>query len=315
MSDHFLQHSPAFRDVIGPNPTYATLIETDAHEGPVYVATSNSLFFTTVPRIIDVPLTGDKEVSIKRLDLGSLELSTVCATSNMANGMTLEHDGKLLVCEQGTKSTPARISRLDPETGKRETVVAEWFGLPFNSPNDVVVRRDGTIWFTDPSYGYLQGFRNPPLVGDFVYRYDPATRDLSVVADSFNKPNGLAFSPDEQTLYIVDSAVIQAPGTYHVNLPHHVRAFTVRAGRQLVEDRLFAVVTPGWPDGIKLDSEGRVYVSSGTGVKVYQPDGTWLGEILAPGVANFTFGGPGKNVIYMCTDKAITAATIAARGA
>lgn len=94
----------------------------------------------------------------------------------MGNGMTLDREGRLLVCGQGTKTRRARISRIDlkdPEVTK--TVVDEWFGLTFNSPNDIVVKSDGTIWFTDPSYGYLQGFKDPPLAGDFVYRYDPAT--------------------------------------------------------------------------------------------------------------------------------------------
>src|SRR6185503_19879542 len=108
----------------------------------------------------------------------------------------------------------------------------------------------------------------------------------SVVADSFNKPNGLAFSPDETILYINDSGAIQGPGTYFVNLPHHIRAFDLLGGRHLVHDRLFAVVTRGIPDGLKVDSEGRVYSSSASGIQVYSNYGDLVGEILAPGVAN-----------------------------
>ena len=97
------------------------------------------------------------------------------ADANAANGMALAPDGRLLVCEQGTPRSPARISLVDRATGEAETVVDGWRGLPLNSPNDVVVKRDGTIWFTDPSYGFLQGFRPAPALGDYVYRYDPRT--------------------------------------------------------------------------------------------------------------------------------------------
>jgi uncharacterized protein GlcG (DUF336 family) len=167
----------------------------------------------------------------------------------MPNGMTLGHDGCLVVCEQGTRSERARISRVDPRTGRVETLVDGWGGLRLNSPNDVVVRRDGTIWFTDPSYGYRQGFRPEPRAGDYVYRFDPGSGRLSVVADSFDKPNGLAFSPDERTLYVTDSGANQEPGSYHVGRPHHVVAFDVLDGRHLGPGRLFAVTTPGFPDG------------------------------------------------------------------
>jgi gluconolactonase len=314
----FVIYSAEFLDVLGEDPRLEELVKTDAHEGPVYVRDQDALFFTTVPRTIGVPLPGWKEVSIRRFDVASGGLSTLREVSNLANGMTLDREGRLLVCEQGTKTARARISRIDlsidPHRGKQETVVDEWFGLTFNSPNDIVVKSDGTVWFTDPSYGYLQGVKDPPLVGDFVYRYDPATAEVTVVADSFNKPNGLAFSPGEEILYINDSAAIQGPGTYYVNLPHHIRAFDVAGGRQLTNDRLVAVVTPGIPDGLKTDSAGRVYSSSSTGVKVYDPQGRLLGEILVPGSSNFCFGGPENNLLFILNDTAIWAATLNARG-
>jgi len=265
-----------------------------------------------------VPLLGFKEVSIGRLDVASRTLSTLREASNLANGMTLDREGRLLVCEQGTKTHRARISRIDLDSidlqNAETTVVDEWFGLTFNSPNDIVVKSDGTIWFTDPSYGYLQGVKDAPLVGDYVYRHDPATGETTVVADSFNKPNGLAFSPDESILYINDSAAIQGPGTYYVNLPHHIRAFDVADGSHLINDRLVAVVTPGLPDGLKTDREGRVYSSCATGVKVYSTAGRLLGEILVPGTANFCFGGERGNTLFMLNDTGIWAATLAARG-
>lgn len=322
INGHFLAYSEEFYEVVGRDPQFYTVIEIDAHEGPVYVADEKALYFTTVPAASNVPVAGSKEVAIKRVALNSerfpLEpeaVTTVRAASNMANGMTLDREGRLVICEQGTKTTPARISRMDLETGDVETVVDEWRGLRFNSPNDVAVKSDGTVWFTDPSYGALQGFKDAPLVGDYVYRYDPATNQSSVVADSFNKPNGLAFSPDESILYINDSAAIQGPGSYFVNLPHHIRAFDVLAGRHLANERLFAVVSPGIPDGLKVDADGRVYSSSASGLQVYNSSGDLIGEIAAPGVANFTFGGPGNNVLYMMADTVIWAAEIKAVGA
>lgn len=326
-NDHFIFYSKEFDDVIGNDPQFYTVIETNAHEGPVYV--KDELYFTTVPADSGIPLHGFKEVAIKRIALESNQFpldpsaeTVVRAASNMANGMTLDRDGRLVICEQGTLSTPARVSRMNLETDEVETVVDNWRGLRFNSLNDVVVKSDGTIWFTDPSYGALQGFKPAPMVGDFVYRYDPATDQTSVatdrtsvVADSFNKPNGLAFSPDESILYINDSAAIQGPGTYFVNLPHHIRAFDVLEGRHLVNERLFAVVTPGIPDGLKVDSAGRVYSSCASGLLVYNTVGDLIGEIIAPGVANFTFGGSGNNVLYMMADTVIWAAEIKAVGA
>jgi gluconolactonase len=193
--------------------------------------------------------------------------------------------------------------------------VDSWAGLLLNSPNDVVVRRDGTIWFTDPSYGYRQGFRPEPQVGNYVYRFDPRSGRLSVVADSLDKPNGLAFSPDGQTLYVTDSGANDEPGSYHVGRPHHVVAFDVLDGRHLGPGRLFAVTTPGFPDGIKVDRDGRVYASALSGVQVFSPVGDLIGQVSLPGAVNFTFGGPGGRVLYITTDAAVWAAVLATAGA
>ena len=143
------------------------VVETDAHEGPVYVAEEDALYFTTVPR----PGLDGPRVDIRRVDLATRTLATIRADANAANGMALAPDGRLLVCEQGSTTRPAAITLVDRSTGATETLVDGWRGRPLNSPNDVVVRRDGTIWFTDPSYGHLQGFRPAPALGDRVYRY------------------------------------------------------------------------------------------------------------------------------------------------
>ena len=203
---------------------------------------------------------------------------------------------------------------MDLKARKIETVVDQWRGLRFNSPNDVVVKSDGTVWFTDPNYGEIQGFKNAPEVGAFVYRHDPATDETAVVADSFNKPNGLAFSPDETMLYITDTGANQAPDTYFVGLPHHVRSFDVVDGRHLRNERLFAVVSPGVPDGIKLDAQGHVFTSSGTGVQVFTRQGDLMGEIIAPGVANFSFGGPNNDVLFILGDTNIWQAKLQVAG-
>jgi gluconolactonase len=276
-------------------PQLERVVETDAHEGPVYAHDENALYFTTVR---------SERVAIKRLALADGSVSIAREDANTANGMTLDGDGRLVVCEQGTLTEPARISRLDRGTGTVETVVDSWDGRPLNSPNDVVVKSDGTIWFTDPSYGWLQGFRPEPQLEDYVYRYDPRSDDLSVVADGFDKPNGIAFAPDERVLYVADNGE-----------PHHLLAFDVRDGRTLENRRQVAVSTPEHPDGLKTDGDGLIYASYARGVQVLDPSGQLLGDIRLPGAVNFAFGGPTRNVLYITAETAIWAAVVETKGA
>ena len=279
----------------------------------MYFADENALYFTTLPT---PGVDGAPSVQIKRVALDQpAQVSVVVDDANAANGMAPDLDGGLLVCEQGTRSEHARISRLDRLTGERETVVDGWRGLRFNSPNDVIAARDGSIWFTDPSYGHLQGFRPEPMVGDFVYRHDPAMGETRVVADGFDKPNGIALSPDERVLYVTDSGANQQPGSYHVDRPHHITAFDVIDDGGLAGERLLAVTTPGFPDGLKVDSDGRVYASSFSGVQVHDPSGRLIGEIRLPGAVNFCFGGPERNLLFITTDSAVWVAELAAKGA
>ena len=312
----FEVYDTQFEAVLGDAARLELVAETDAHEGPVYIPGQDALYFTTLPRPGNIPAPGTPQAVIKRLALNGLSfpvdesrLSALPADVHMPNGMTFGHDGHLVVCEQGTRSEHAQISRVDPVTGQVTGLVDGWGGLRLNSPNDVVVRHDGTIWFTDPSYGYLQGFRPEPQIGDYVYRYDPVSGRLAVVGDGFDKPNGLAFSPDEQTLYITDSGANQEPGSYHVQRPHHLVAFDVRGGH-LGPARLFAVTTPGFPDGIKVDLAGRVYTSSFSGVQVFSPAGDLIGQIRLPGTVNLTFGGPMGDVLFITTDTAVWAAVL-----
>jgi gluconolactonase len=315
-------HDASFSSVIGQGARLVKVFDTDAHEGPVYVPGEDALYFTTVPRPHDVATHGSPEVAIKRLaldgthfPLASTSEAVVRSRANGANGMALGHDGRLIVCEQGTTTTAARMSALDTVTGHAETVVSGFQAIPFNSPNDVVVNSDGSVWFTDPSYGHLQGFKPPPAIGDGVYRYDPSTHALTVVTHGFDKPNGLAFSPSESVLYIGDSGANHEPGTFDPARPHHIRAFDVTPDGRLANDRLFAVIEPGFPDGIKVDVEGRIYSSAFDGVQVFSPEGRRLGTIHLPGAVNFTFGGIHRNILFITADTAVWAAVLNVQGA
>ena len=308
----FVIHEPEFVEVTGDAPRLVRVADIDAHEGPVYVPGHEALYFTTVPQH---DRWGVPRVQIKRVTRGG-EAAVVRENANAANGMTLSGDGRLLVCEQGTPSTAARITALHPDTGAVETLVDNWHDMRLNSPNDIAQARDGAIWFTDPTYGFLQGFRPLPEVGDRIYRFELRSRRLTVAADSLDKPNGLAFSPDQCTLYVTDSGANQEPGSRYDDRPHHVVAFDVLPGSaQLSNPRVFAEVSPGIPDGIKVDSHGRVYVSSASGVQVFADSGDPLGEIEIPGAVNFTFGGPDRNVLFITTDTAVWAAELNAKGA
>jgi gluconolactonase len=299
----FVSHDVGFSAVLGDSARLSLVVSTDAHEGPVYFPDEDALYFTTVPVTANVPILGMPLVKMKRIALDGVRfplepdrVSTVLADANAANGMTLDRQGRLVACDRAN--------------GERRTLADEWRGLPLNSPNDVVVRSDGSIWFTDPSYGHLQGFRPEPALGDYVYRLDPRSGRLSVVADSFDKPNGLAFSPDETVLYVGDSGANQEPDSYHPARPHHIKAFDVIDGRRLANERLLSVTNPGFPDGIKVDADGRVYASSFSGVQVFEPEGELIGEISVPGAVNFTFGGPDRNVLFITADEAVWAAEL-----
>jgi gluconolactonase len=315
-------HDDAFVSVIGEGARLVKVADTDAHEGPVYVPYEDALYFTTLPRQGTDEGHGSPEVAIKRLQLGGDRFpvrgereTVVMSRANGANGMTLAADGHLIVCEQGTTTTAARIAALDPASRRIKTVITGCGNTPFNSPNDVVVSNDGTIWFTDPSYGQLQGFKPSPAGGDYVYRYDPRTRSTTVVADDFDKPNGLAFAPDGSVLYIGDSGANHEPGTFEPARPHHIRKFDVTAAGTLTNGRPFAVIDPGFPDGIKVDVEGRVYSSAFDGVHVFAPEGFLLGKIHLPGAVNFTFGGRDRNILFITADTAVWAAVLNAQGA
>jgi gluconolactonase len=308
-SPGFVTHAREFEQVLGAEPRIVVAIATDAHEGPVYVPDEDALFFTTVPRRTGhldptLPLVSVRRLALdgRRFPLEPRRLTTLRAPANAANGMTLDREGRLVICEQGSYREPAAITRLDRGTGAIETVVDHAEGRPLNSPNDVVVARDGAIWFTDPSYGHLQGFRPEPAGGDVVYRYDPAARRVDVAASGFDKPNGLVFSPAGDVLYVSDNGA-----------PQHVVAYDVAAGRA-TNRRVFAPGTPGHPDGLAVDACGRLYASAANGIHVFSRGGELLGEIELPGAVNFTFGGRDRDILFVTADTAVWAVFLCAKG-
>lgn len=316
MRPGFVTHDPRFAGVVGSDPALEILVETDAHEGPTWCAEDSCLYVTSVPR---TAAAGGPRVDVRRLHLDvdgrpDSAVETVVTGLPGANGMTLDRHGRLVVCQQGDATAPAAIVLVDRTTGTVETLVDSWHGVPFNSPNDVAVRRDGTVWFTDPSYGHLQGFRPAPASGDHVYRVDPATGAVDVVADGFDKPNGLVFSPDERVLYVADSGANQAAGSWHPGRPHSVSAFTAAGGRRLGARWLVAVLPRAHPDGLAVDRSGRLYVCSAAGVEVHHPDGGLLGEIVVPGAVNAVFGGPGHRHLFVTADTSVWVARLAAAG-
>jgi len=257
-------------------------------EGPVWFGDGRFLLWSDIPN--NRILKWEEETGA---------ISVFRKPSHNANGNTRDRQGRLLTCEHDTR----RVTRT--ELDGTITVIADRHeGKPLNSPNDVVVKSDGTIWFTDPSYGHLQGFRPEPKTGDHVYRYNPASGELTAVADSLDKPNGLAFSPDERVLYIGDNGA-----------PHHLLAFDVENDARLTGGRVLALSTPEHPDGLKTDGEGRIYASYSGGVQVLAPSGGLIGEINLPGAVNFTFGAPDGNTLFITTDTAVWAAVLNTKGA
>lgn len=229
--------------------------------------------------------------------------------SNIADGQTLDLEGRLLTAE----TTGRRVS-ITSLNGEVKTLVGFYEGKPLNSPNDVVVKSDGTVWFTDPSYGCLQ-FPQECYLPNNVYRFDPKTHELTVVINDLKMPNGIAFSPDEKILYVIDSGAIQAPRTYYKEYPHAIYAYDV-AGKKVENKRLFSVVSPGFPDGMRLDESGNIFVGALDGIQIFNPKGTLIGKILMPKeTANLTFGGKDNNILFICSSSSVWAIKLNTKGA
>lgn len=250
-------------------------------EGPVWIGDAGCLLFSDIPNN-----------RIHRWTAGT-GISTYRHPSNYTNGHTRDRQGRLISCEHGTR----RVTRTEPDGSI--TVVADGFeGRRLNSPNDVVVKSDGTIWFTDPHYGIVtdyEGYRSEQELPCNVYRVDPDNGVMEAVATDFQGPNGLAFSPDESRLYVSDTGIAYGPDPVR-----HIRVFDVVDGRSLEGGDVFHVVDNGVSDGIRLDEDGNVWSSAGDGVHCISPRGELLGKVLVPEtVSNLCFGGRAKNVLFM----------------
>jgi gluconolactonase len=267
-------------------------------EGPVWFADAGFLAWSDIPNNRLLRWIPELGVSVFR------------QPSNFANGHTRDRQGRLISCEHGGR----RLTRTEAD-GAITIIADKHAGRRLNSPNDVVVKSDGSVWFTDPNYGIMsdyEGYRGEmEQKGCYVYRVDPAIGDIRIVADDFIKPNGLAFSPDEKTLYIADSGFSHDPKG-----PHHIRAFAVSEDGRLSKGGLFAEISPGSPDGLKVDTAGNVWTSCRDGVICLDPSGAALGKIRIPQmVSNLTFGGPRRNRIFITATKSLYAVFVAATGA
>jgi gluconolactonase len=233
------------------------------------------------------------------------------------NGHALEASGALLHCSHGQRAIVRTRFDANGHAIGDEIVVEHYQGRRLNSPNDVVVKRDGSIWFTDPPYGIAsdrEGHAAPSELGaNYVFRVDPDVGVARVASDFVDEPNGLAFSPDERVLYVTDtSAALRADGTGN----HHIVAFDVAAGQDLTHPRVFAVITPGLADGIRVDQNGFVYSSSADSVQVFHPDGTRIGRIPVPEkVGNLCFGGHNGDELFICASTSLYRIRLATRGA
>jgi gluconolactonase len=267
-------------------------------EGPVWFGDGGFLVWSDIPNNRLLRWVPDLGVGVFRHN------------SNFANGHTRDRQGRLVSCEHGGR----RVSRTEAD-GTLTTIADKYDGKRLNSPNDVVVKSDGSIWFTDPSYGILsdyEGYKAPmEQKGCFVFRVDPSNGKMTIVADDFMKPNGLAFSPDEKTLYIADSGLSHDPTG-----PHHIRAFDVSEAGKLSKGRVFAEVSPGVPDGMRIDTDGNVWTSCQNGVICIDPGGNPLGKIKVPQmVANVCFGGPRRNRLFITATKSLYAVYLGISGA
>lgn len=267
-------------------------------EGPAWFAAGKYLLFSDIPNN-----------RMLRYDETSGHVSVFRQPSNNSNGNAVDRTGRLVSCEHLTR----RVTRTGYD-GRIEVIADSFEGKRLNSPNDVVVKSDGSIWFTDPSYGILHDYEGDygtqEIDGCHVYQVDAATGAITAVATDFVKPNGLAFSPDETILYVADT------GASHMNGgPRHIRKLAVNADRSLTSAGVFAECTAGMFDGFRVDKAGRVWTSAGDGVHCYDADGTLIGKVSIPEfVSNLAFGGEKKNRLFITGTTSLYAVYVTATG-
>lgn len=297
--DHITDMFGAHIEVIDPSFARLCLLNTHIEklwgdgrwtEGPVYFGDGRYLLFSDIPnnRIIRYDET-DHSTSVWR------------APSRNSNGQTRDRQGRLVTCEHSGR----QVTRT--EYDGTITVLADRFdGKRLNSPNDVIVSSDGAVWFTDPTYGidgeYEGDFAESEIGSSNVYRIDPASGAVALMASDFVKPNGLAMSADESVLYVSDTGATHVPDG-----PRHIRQFSVN-GAGLSGGEVFSVCDRGLYDGFRLDVQGNIWASAADGVHCISPDGVLLGKILLPEtVANVCFGGPKRNRLYITATTSVFA--------
>jgi gluconolactonase len=266
-------------------------------EGPVYFPAGRYTLFSDIPN--------DR---IMRYDETDGSVSVFRQPSGNANGHTVDRQGRLVSCEHGNR----RVTRT--EIDGRITVIADNYqGKRLNSPNDVVVKSDDSIWFTDPPYGIFsdyEGNKAEPEIGNNVFRVDGKTGEIKIVADDFIRPNGLAFSADEKKLYIVDSAGGRVKGQ-----PKHIRVFDVGEGAKLTGGKEFADCTAGRFDGMRFDTGGRLWAATDDGAHCIDADGTLIGKVKVPEIcSNVVFGGPKRNYLYITATNSLYGVLLHANG-
>ncbi len=271
-------------------------------EGPVYFGDGDYLLFSDIPNNRMLRWTPDGPANG--------QVGVFRAPSDYTNGNTRDREGRLVSCQHGKR----RVIRTEVD-GSITVIADSYDGKPLNSPNDVVVKSDGSIWFTDPPYGILSDHEGQVAEqeqsGCFVYRLDPDSGELAVVADDFDKPNGLAFSPDERLLYVSDTGSSHDPDG-----PHHIRRFDVVDGKKLANGKLFKEIEQGVADGFRADRQGNIWTSTAIGVQCFAPEGDLLGEIrLDEMVSNLTFGGPKNNLLLITATTSVYAVHVAVTGA
>jgi gluconolactonase len=259
-------------------------------EGPVYLPAEDAVMYSDVRADRAMRWSQDAGGEVWR------------QPNDHPNGNTLDQEGRVIHCEHGHR----RIARSGPD-GVRTGLVDRYEGKRLNSPNDVVVKSDGSIWFTDPPYGIILPDEGHPAPQEqpacFVFRFDPSTGELTAVTDEVIHPNGLAFSPDESRLYVSDTS-----GGLDPSANHHIVVFDVVDGRRLEGARVFAIIEPGLPDGLRVDVSGNVWTSAGDGIHVIDPDGHDLARIHVPEVtANCVFGGRDGRRLFIAASSSLYA--------
>jgi gluconolactonase len=270
-------------------------------EGPVYLPEADVVIWSDIP--------GDR---ILRWDGATGVVDVLANEVEFTNGRTLDLQGRVLNCSHGRRA----IERTEPD-GSTRVLVDRCRGVRFNSPNDLVVKSDGTIWFTDPAYGIIQPHEGHPGEREYddhwVFRFDPVSGVVDPVVLDVEEPNGLAFSPDESLLYVSDTSGALGRDSRH---GHHIRVYDVYGGRRVKNGRVFAAVGPGLADGFRLDVAGNVWTSSADSVQVYAPDGARLGAVPVPEVVgNVCFGGPDRSVLFIAASTGLYRLLTRTRGA